>query len=173
MRDKIFSGILLSFMVFLMFSCGITKPLPAGVESPKKLSDIFGFKVTYKDNLLLYTEAANWLNVKHKYGGNTKSEIDCSGLVVQIYDKVYKKRLKRSSADMLKNNCRKIRRKNLQEGDLVFFRTTPGSKKVPNHVGIYLKDKYFIHASSSRGVKIDKVNSKYFDKYWITGGRVK
>lgn len=166
--------IILSFIiVFLATSCGTAKRAPTETSTPKELSRKFGLPITNKDNLHLYTEASKWLGVKHKYGGNTRKGVDCSGLVVQIYSQVYGKKLKRSSADILKHNCRKVGRGKLQEGDLVFFRTGGGKKKVPNHVGIYLKNQRFVHASSSKGVIVSDLNDPYYLRSWITGGRVK
>ncbi|MDR1203127.1 MAG: C40 family peptidase [Tannerellaceae bacterium] len=168
--------VILSFIVVVLLStsCGTSKrSVPAEMNTPKELSRKFGLPVTTKDNLHLYTEASKWLGVKHKYGGNTKKGVDCSGLVVQIYTEVYGKNLKRSSADMLKYNCKKVSRGRLQEGDLVFFRTGNGKKKIPNHVGIYLKNQHFVHTSSSKGVIVGDLNDPYYLRNWITGGRVK
>jgi lipoprotein Spr len=166
--------VILSFIIVLLAtSCGTAKRVPAEVNTPKELSRRFGLPVTNRDNLHLYTEASKWLGVKHKYGGNTRRGVDCSGLIVQIYTEVYRKKLKRSSADMLKYNCRKVSRGRLQEGDLVFFRTGGGSKKIPNHVGIYLKNQRFVHTSTSRGVIVSDLNDPYYLRSWITGGRVK
>ena len=69
--------------------------------------------------------------------------------------------------------CRKVSRGKLQEGDLVFFRTGSGKKKVPNHVGIYLKNGKFIHTSTSKGVIVSNLSEPYYTRSWITGGRVK
>ena len=82
--------------------------------------------------------------------------------------------LARSSADMLKYNCKKVSRAKLQEGDLVFFKTGRGGKRgVPNHVGIYLKNGRFIHTSTSSGVMVSSLSEPYYTRTWLTGGRVK
>lgn len=106
-------------------------------------------------------------------GGSTKRGVDCSGFVAIVFREVYRKQLARSSADMLKYNCKKVSRSKLQEGDLVFFRTGSGKKKVPNHVGIYLKNGKFIHTSTSKGVMVSSLSEPYYTRTWITGGRVK
>lgn len=160
-------------LLLLLASCGTKRQIPAGTEHPGTLSRKFGVKVTPEDNLRLYTEASKWLNVPHRTGGNTKKGVDCSGFVVQVYREVYGKKLYRSSADILKHNCRKIKRSKLKEGDLVFFRTGGGKKKVPNHVGIYLKSGKFVHTSSSKGVMVSSLNEPYYVRSWLTGGRVK
>ncbi|MDR2341562.1 MAG: C40 family peptidase, partial [Campylobacteraceae bacterium] len=59
------------------------------------------------------------------------------------------------------------------EGNLVFFRTDNGDKKTPNHIGIYLKEDKFVHASTSKGVIVSSLDEPYYKKAWISGGRVK
>lgn len=130
-----------------------------------------GVDIDYADNHKLFVEASEWVGAPYRYGGNSKRGVDCSGLTRQIYKKVYRKRLSRSSREQYENDCRRIRRKSqLQQGDLVFFRT-PGSGRKCGHVGIFLKDGKFIHASSSRGVVVDELDSSYWRKYWLAGGR--
>ena len=68
---------------------------------------------------------------------------------------------------------RPIRQGNLEEGDLVFFRTDGKNSKTPNHVGVYLKNGKFVHASSSRGVVVNSLEQEYYRKEFIKGGRVK
>jgi len=170
---RYYTCILVLLIVFSLTSCGSKKKIPAGIDQPKVLSQKFGVRITAEDNLHLYSEASKWLGVRHRYGGNTKKGVDCSGLVVHIYREVYGKQLYRSSADILKHNCKKIKRNNLKEGDLVFFRTDGGKKKVPNHVGIYLKNNKFIHTSTSKGVIVSTLSEPYYVRTWITGGRVK
>ncbi|MBO4450990.1 MAG: C40 family peptidase [Bacteroidaceae bacterium] len=134
-----------------------------------------GFDIEEHDNWQLMVESSKWLGVPYKYGGNTKSGVDCSGLTTAIYKTVYNKQLHRRSADQYIEDCRNVSRTGLSSGDLVFF-VTSGSSKTPgniNHVGIYLKGNKFIHASSSRGVVVDDLNSTYFVQHWVAGGHVK
>jgi cell wall-associated NlpC family hydrolase len=97
---------------------------------------------------------------------------DCSGFVFNIYRSVYGKNLARNSADMLRRNCRSISLQNLQEGNLVFFATGRNLKKI-SHVGIYLKDGKFAHASTSNGVTISNLNEPYYRQRWVSGGVVR
>lgn len=156
-------------------SCGSKQKvvLPADFKGPKELSRLYGVKITPDDNIYLYNEGSKWLGVPHRIGGNTKKGVDCSGFVAIMYREIYGKQLSRSSADMLKHNCKKVGRARLQEGDLVFFRTDGSRKKTPNHVGIYLKNGRFIHTSSSRGVMVNSLSEPYYTRSFITGGRVK
>jgi len=129
-----------------------------------------GFDIDFNDNHRLMTTSADWIGVPYKYGGNTRSGIDCSGLVKQIYKQVYGINLSRISRDQLKDNCRRISKNSLRQGDLVFF--APEGSDVPNHVGIYLKNGAFIHSSSKRGVIVSYLNEKYYSRHWLTGGAV-
>lgn len=137
------------------------------------LTKKMGFTVTQNDDINLYNIAAGWLGTPYKYGGNTKKGTDCSGLTNPIYNEAYGIKLSRSSADILTNNCTRIQKSQLSEGDLVFFRTDGRKSSIPNHVGIYLKDGMFIHSSTSKGVIISSIKADYYVKNWITGGRVR
>ena len=63
-------------------------------------------------------------------------------------------------------------KRNLQEGDLVFFHNGR-KKRTATHVGIYLKDNKFIHASTSSGVIVSSLDEAYYRRCWMQGGRVK
>ena len=105
-------------------------------------------------------ESAAWLGVPYRGGGNSKRGVDCSGLTSHLYKKVYHKKLKRNSDDQRTQDCHKVSKRNLREGDLVFFHNGR-KKRIASHVGIYLKDNKFIHASTSRGVIISSLNEDY------------
>jgi lipoprotein Spr len=138
------------------------------------LSKRFGIRLTPANNIRLYDACSSWLGVRYRYGGNTKKGVDCSGFVLAVYKQAYDIGLERTTANMLRKNCIPIKRNNLREGDLVFFKTTgTGNRKTPTHVGIYLKNGRFIHASSSRGVAINSLSETYYIRAWLTGGRVK
>ena len=174
-RSFIISHLWIFLFILALTSCGSKKrvALPADFKGPKELSRLYGVRITPDDNIFLYNEGAKWLGTPHRMGGSTKRGVDCSGFVAIVFREVYGKQLARSSADMLKYNCKKVSRSKLQEGDLVFFRTGSGKKKVPNHVGIYLKNGKFIHTSTSKGVMVSSLSEPYYTRTWITGGRVK
>ena len=129
-----------------------------------------GIDIEMEDNHALYVESSNWLGVPYQSGGTTLRGVDCSGLTSAIYGKVYRKELERNADDQRKEDCRKVKKRKLREGDLVFFHNGR-KKKRATHVGIYLKDKKFIHASSSQGVIISDLDEEYWDKHWLSGGR--
>ncbi|PXV62677.1 lipoprotein Spr [Dysgonomonas alginatilytica] len=153
-------------------SCGSSKVLYNPVEV-EQLSRSLSIPIKNDDpNIPLYAEASLWLGVPYRYNGNSKSGSDCSGFVSQVYQRVYGKKLQRSSENQAKKDVHKVRKGGLKTGDLVFFSTSPKSKNI-DHVGIFLKDGYFIHASTSRGVIVSHLEEDYYKKTWKKGGRVK
>lgn len=103
--------------------------------------------------------ARGWLGAKYVYGAASKRKTDCSGFVMQVYKGYYNIALDHSASKMYKDSRgSKVGRGSLKEGDLVFF----GSFWSVDHVGIYLSDDRFIHASTSKGVIISPMS----DKYW-------
>ena len=123
------------------------------------------------DNKKLYAEVDKWLGVPYRYGGTSRSGVDCSGLVSQLYKEVYGVSLQRNSARILQINCKEIKKSDLREGDLVFFSSRKSRSRI-NHVGLYLKDGKFVHAAS-RGVVIDLLDSPYYKTHYVASGRVK
>lgn len=117
--------------------------------------------------LALIREAMSWIGTPYVYGGETKDGADCSGFVMMTYKNALGIKLPRTSADQ-GEFCERIDKKKLEVGDLVFFHA--GKSDRVNHVGIYVGDGKFIHASSSRGVMISDLEMKYFaDRYHHCG----
>jgi LysM repeat protein len=114
--------------------------------------------------------AKKYLGAPYKFGGNDLATgIDCSGYVKKIFSRfnVY---LPRTARDIYYNAGYSVAKKNLDTGDLVFFTTYA---KYPSHVGIYIGNDEFIHASSaSRKVTIDSINKQYYKKRYIGAKRV-
>ena len=125
-----------------------------------------------RENKKLYKELKRWLGTPYAYAGHTRGEgTDCSGMVMEVFQEVYGISLQRNSAKMLEQNCEPIDLDKLREGDLVFF-VTSGDGRV-SHVGIYLKDNKFVHASSSRGVVVDDLRHDYYATHFHAAARVK
>jgi len=128
-------------------------------------------KLSRHDNKKLYKELKRWLGTPYVYAAHTCGEgTDCSGMVMEVYLTVYGIKVHRNSAKMLEQNCRVIDLEDLKEGDLVFF-CTAGDGHV-SHVGIYLKDNKFVHASSSRGVAVDDLRQNYYATHFHAAARV-
>lgn len=117
-------------------------------------------------NANLKKEVEQWLGVPYKYGGTSKSGVDCSGFCGNIFKTVYDINLGRSAQDIY-NQSKPINKNALKEGDLVFFKIN--SSRV-SHVGIYLSDNKFVHASTSRGVMISDLTEAYWTKYYYAAG---
>lgn len=117
----------------------------------------------------LLNEAYEWLGVPYKYGGNNKNGVDCSGFVLMVFHKALSIDLPRVSREQ-GDYCRKINKKDLFPGDLLFFAI--GKSNKVNHVGMYVGDGKMIHASASKGVMISDVSEKYFEKYYHHSGQV-
>ena len=160
---------LLLLYLLLPSSCRTVAP-DLNYQQLAKASIRLGVDIDATDNHALYVEAAKWIGVPHKIGGTTRRGIDCSGFVSQIYRKIYGKKISGSSYAIRKQTQR-VRKRNLKEGDLLFF-ATPSSRRKVAHVGIYLKDKKFVHASLSKGVIVSSLYEPYYKKYWICGGRL-
>ncbi len=132
-------------------------------------SNPLGLSYSPGDNRQLYEAINSWLGVPYKYGGTDRNGIDCSAFVGVIYKQVYGISLNRTANDMTRN-VTFIAKSQLREGDLVFFNNSKG--KV-SHVGIYLKEGLFAHASTSNGVSVSRLDNTYWQKHFYKGGRVK
>ena len=109
-----------------------------------------------------------WYGVRYRTGGNTKSGVDCSGFTVAVYSALYGIALPRVSRDQYRIS-RKISTTELQEGDLVFFNTRGSGV---SHVGVYLGNNRFIHASVSRGVMVNGLSEPYYAQRYYGAGRI-
>lgn len=120
-------------------------------------------------NVTSITKTATSLTgIKYRYGGTTKAGFDCSGYVGYVFNQ-HGVKLARTSSGMYASG-KSVKKSNLQAGDLVFFNTTG---RGVSHVGIYVGNGKFAHASSSRGVRVDKLNDPYYwGKRYIGAKRV-
>lgn len=164
--------IYIALAIFTLASCNSHKKLTGRQTEAARLSSQLGFKITPKDDLRFYAEASRWLRVPYRYGGKSRAGVDCSGFVGQVYQNVYNISLQRTVEGISAQNCRKIAKSDLKPGDLVFFNTSKRRKGI-NHVGLFLKDHHFIHASTSKGVIVSSLREDYYRKHWKKGGRVK
>lgn len=177
---KISNFLKIAALILLLSSCASKKntSLSKGRTSNSKhvlksknnsLEDFANLlEVSKKDlkNEKLYFYIDNWLGTPHKMGGTTKSGIDCSGFVSNLYTEVYNEKLPRTSRDMA-DQVRSKKIEKLKEGDLVFFAF--GGNKI-DHVGIYLHNNRFVHVSSKKGVIISNLDESWYSKYFVKSG---
>ena len=143
------------------------------VEDPDNLasqyfSQVMGVAVNATSNLKLYKFIYEWVGTPYRFGGNTSKGIDCSAFTKAIYDKVFNTDIFRNSRDIF-SMVNPLSKDELKEGDLVFFKIK--SRSI-SHVGVYLGENRFAHASSSRGVVISNLNEPYYSRYFYKGGRI-
>ena len=110
----------------------------------------------------------DWYGTPYKYGGNTRRGVDCSALTCAMLDTVYGISLPRTAREQY-GAGKKISKANLMHGDLVFFNTTGGI----SHVGVYLGNNKFIHASTSAGVMISDLDDIYFKRRYVGACRIR
>jgi cell wall-associated NlpC family hydrolase len=134
------------------------------VRAPAQDSDQQGTSKVERIEAQVRSAAEPWMGVSYKFGGESKNGVDCSALVQALYDEAFNIDLPRTTGKQV-NQGRKVARSNLKAGDLVFFRNEENGK----HVGIYLDDRKFVHASSSQGVTISPMKYDYWqENYWQT-----
>ena len=135
----------------------------------KTYSEKLGISEANIKNEKLYRFIDEWYGVKYVFGGKDKNGIDCSALVFTLYANVFNKHIS-STTKSLRDESLKIKESDLKEGDLVFF-ITDGSKI--SHIGVYLQNHKFLHASSKKGVMISDLNEPYFKHNFHSAGRIK
>lgn len=117
---------------------------------------------TAKLEAALHRVYERWAGTPYRYGGQSRDGVDCSSFVRQTVDTVESYELPRTTVEQAQVGM-SIPRADLEAGDLVFFKTGTLS----HHVGIYLGRGRFMHASSSQGVTISRLNNVYWrDHYW-------
>jgi len=121
-------------------------------------------------NIRLLVFMDQWYGTPYHYGGSSRDGIDCSAFASLLLSNVYDaNQLPRMSADQY-HATRRVSKKNLREGDLVFFHTSGKGHRV-THVGVYLYNNRFVHASIA-GVQISDLGEGYYLHHYVGGGRV-
>ena len=165
------------FAVVILSSChskrAVLKGEPGEIVAPQasiaeKYSELLGIDKEQIQNGRLYAFVDQWMGTPYKFGGLDHDGIDCSGLAFLLEQQVYGINIPRMTSQQI-NVIKRKYEEELQEGDLVFF--DYDGKKF-SHVGIYLQNGYYVHASSSKGVIIVKLHDPYTYKYFSRCGSV-
>ncbi|WP_405201339.1 C40 family peptidase [Dokdonia sp. LLG6352-1] len=147
-------------LLLLLTSCGSSKRTAVKEISTTKTERII-------------KQAQAFSGTRYKFGGTTRKGMDCSGLIYVAFQKENIV-LPRVSRDMAQRG-KPIKNKDIDKGDLLFFRTSKSSKRI-NHVGLVTKvdgdDIYFIHATTSKGVLTSNLNERYWNRAYVMARRV-
>ncbi len=134
-----------------------------------KYADMISITPDEVNNFHLYKFIDQWYGVRYKWGGNDNSGIDCSGFSQKLYGSIYSLSIMRTARQQHRS-CETFKDyDDAAEGDLVFFRA---HHLGISHVGIYLANGYFVHASRSRGVVISNLEEKYWRRRYAGCGRI-
>lgn len=131
-------------------------------------SQMMDVAVSATTNTKLYQFIYEWLGTPYRLGGQSKKGIDCSKFAYEVYDKVFNMTIGYNSRNIY-SQVNSVSKDDLRSGDLVFFKIR--SRNI-THVGVYLGDNKFAHASSSRGVMISDLTEAYWRRYYFDGGRM-
>jgi len=125
--------------------------------------------IVLSDREKVMMEIVRYLNTPYQYGGNNMSGIDCSAFTQNVFQKSINCNLPRTASQQYNNGTKISSQYALKFGDLVFFNTTKNS--FPGHVGIFLGDNLFAHASFSKGVTVSSLESSYFKTRYVGARR--
>lgn len=122
------------------------------------------------DDTTLDNFVKTWVGTRYVWGGSTKQRgVDCSGFTKILYKEVFNLEIPRTARQQYLVS-EKIVKDSLESGDLIFFRT---KKLTTWHVGVYLNNGYFIHASGRKvGVTISPLNCDKYIRIYLSGGKV-
>lgn len=143
-------------LLLALGGCTTAPDRTAGSRAPVMPAETSGIKTA------LYAQYAEWQGTPYRLGGMSKRGIDCSGFVYATFLELFDTRLPRTTEAQAALG-HSVSRDHIQAGDLVFFRT--GRQKF--HVGIYVENGRFLHASTSQGVTLSNINAPYWSvRYW-------
>ncbi len=134
----------------------------------KKYASKLGVSEGNITNYDLYNFIDLWYAVPYKYAGRTKAGVDCSDLASLLFQSVYSITISGNVTDIYKR-CKPIKASELKEGDLIFFKI---NSKSLSHIGVYLQNHKFVHASVHAGVVISDMGEDYYKKYYWGAGRL-
>lgn len=153
--------------IAIKLSADYTKA-PTSIQ--QKYATILGVLPQTIKNFALYNFVEEWYGVRYRLGGDSKKGIDCSAFARRLYENVFCINLVRTAFEQF-NMCHFTKSiDSIKEGDLVFFKTRGNHI---SHVGIYLMNDFFVHASATRGVMISSLNESYWEKRYVGAGIVR
>ncbi len=145
-----------------------SKPVTSG-SLTERYASLLNVKEKALTNEKLYRFIDSWMGVPHRAGGMDRKGVDCSGFTTILEKEIYDRTVPRTAKSMAESVKRKYE-EDLKEGDLVFF-DFAGQKF--SHVGVYLHNNKFVHASTSKGVIISDLKDPWYYKYFSRAGTIK
>ncbi|MDO8827540.1 NlpC/P60 family protein [Methylophaga sp.] len=153
--------LLLLSLLAILTGCSTTPPVqtsaPDRAQLPTPTVEAFYYD-EIQAMLLLYQQHEAWRGTPYRIGGVNRSGIDCSAFVQVTFRELFSVDLPRTTEQQMRIGER-INRKQLQSGDLVFFRKG-------RHVGIYIENNKFLHASTTNGVMISNMDNTYWSRHF-------
>ncbi|WP_439241632.1 C40 family peptidase [Lonepinella sp. BR2474] len=160
------------FLLIPLFLTGCSSSPPFS-SADKEDYDGINYKGQLNDPIMVITllseQQREWAGVPYLLGGNTRSGIDCSGFTRTTFKDRFNIQLPRTTKEQSRYG-KKVPRSQIQTGDLVFFKT--GRGPFGYHVGIYVKEDKFLHASTKGGVIYSSLNSPYWTKVFWQARRI-
>ena len=176
--NKINIHTLLIFLLVLS-GCGVMKPSPIytsgrgantkAAKSAKSTPLATAARLTSPIKLSMLKSINGYRGVPYKWGGDTMKGMDCSGFTMKVFGESANLNIPHNAAAQYKLGA-KISRRQLKFGDLVFFRDI--ESKGVSHVGIYIGNEEFVHASLSKGVVNSSMNQEYYKKRYVSARRI-
>jgi lipoprotein Spr len=147
-------------IIVLLASC-----ISTSTNRATRFDENDGFNVSCQNIMQV---AQYWLGVPYRYGGSDYNGVDCSGFVQLIYKETFDISLPRTT-DAMFSEGDYVRSARFNCGDLLFFRDVRG--RGVDHVGIYIGDNRFIHASTTQGVTISNLDNSYYREHFVAARR--
>ncbi len=152
---------------------------PINTELLKKYSALLNVPASSITNVQLYEFIDQWSGTTYKLGGETKEGIDCSSFTQRLYTSVYDLYIERTAEKQFNSKLTdKFQGQEfLHEGDLIFFEGVGENGAYISHVGVYLQNGKFVHATShssdtgTKGVKISDLNYSFWKQRFVAAGR--
>ncbi|MBW7982672.1 lipoprotein Spr [Enterobacillus tribolii] len=143
--------------------------LPASASSSLLPQNSFTQKINNTTTIknAISSVYAKWKGVHYRFGGSTKRGVDCSALMQHVFSDTVDMHLPRTTREQIKLGTR-ISKNELRTGDLVFFKTS----RYQRHVGVYIGNNQFMHASKRKGVTISSLDNSYWVRHYESARRV-
>lgn len=145
------TALLIPLILFVFQACTVPKSTQSAAQSAS----------------IIWEHYQEWKGTWYRYGGVSKSGVDCSGYIYKTFQECFSCKIPRTTQGQMQLG-RQVGRAHLKAGDLIFFKT--GRKQ--HHVGVYIANGKFTHASSSRGVIVSSLDNPYWRKHYLFAKRI-